>query len=108
MKRSLQACLRNLLFSAVLVLLSFSSRASHIVGADLTYKWTSGLTYTVSVVLYGDCGPASASAFGTLPTSQPHVCVFDAATSVGTIVCTIDSFKEVTPVCPRDTNSTQC
>jgi gliding motility-associated-like protein len=100
--------MRNLLFSAALVLLSLSSRASHIVGADLTYKWTGGLTYTISVVLYGDCGPSSAGAFSTLPTSQPHVCVFDAATNVGQVVCTIDSFKEVTPVCPRDSASTMC
>ena len=108
MKRSLQACLRNLLFSAVLVLFSLSSRASHIVGADLTYKWTGGLTYQISVVLYGDCGPSSASAFSTLPIATPQVCIYDAATNVGTVSCTLDSSKEVTPVCPRDALITQC
>ena len=108
MKRTLHSCLRGILFSVVFLLLSFSSRASHIVGAELTYKWTTGLTYDITVVLYGDCGPSSAGAFSTLPTSTPQVCIFDAATNVGSINLTLDSSKEVTPVCPRDALLTQC
>jgi hypothetical protein len=42
----------------VLIVLTFaceSSRASHIAGADLTYKWISGNEYEITMTLYRDC-----------------------------------------------------
>jgi gliding motility-associated-like protein len=108
MKKMLRSYLHSLAIAGVLLVTTFSARASHIVGADLTYKWLGGLNYRFTVVLYGDCGPASSGAFATLPTSSPTVCIFDAATSVASISLTIDSFREVTPVCPADSLLTQC
>ncbi|GAB3873809.1 hypothetical protein GCM10028824_26010 [Hymenobacter segetis] len=47
------------MFSFLLIglLLGFISpaRASHIMGGQLTYRWVSGSTYEVTLVLYGDC-----------------------------------------------------
>ncbi len=84
--------------------------ASHIVGADLYYAHITGNTYQVSLALYGDCGPASAAAFGTLPISAPQVCVFDGSAgppmSLSLVLDTPTSGVEITPLCPGDTS--QC
>ncbi len=88
---------------------SFGARASHIVGADMSYQHISGLTYKITVALYGDCGPASAGAFASLPISMPQVCIYNGSTSVGTISLHIDSslsFVETSPHCSGD--STLC
>lgn len=111
MKRFLPKALRNLILSGILLLMGTSSYASHIVAAELRYRWISGLTYEVTVYLYGDCGPASAGAFAGLPTSAPRVCIFDGATSVTSVVCNIvipTAGVEVTPVCPDSLGFTQC
>src|SRR5439155_377977 len=98
-------CCLFLLFSATV------SKASHIVGADMYYTHVSALTYKVTVILYGDCGPASSAAFGTLPSATPKVCVFNGATAVTTLTLAIEAPSagvEITPVCPAYTYSTQC
>lgn len=82
---------------------SITSRASHIVGADLRYEWVSGNTYKIIVSFYGDCGPASAGAFATLPTGAPKVCVFkgSATTATTTLTLAVDSPSagiEITPL----------
>ncbi len=105
---------RILLFSILLLVLGQNSFASHVVGADLHYTWISGTRYKITLIVYGDCGPASASAFSTLPSATPTICVYDGSTSVTSLTLTWDSSlnirsgKEITPVCPRDSNSTQC
>ena len=97
-----------------LLLVSFSGFASHIVGADLSYTWISGNDYKVTFVAYGDCGPASAAIFAQLPNARPEVCVYDGGTYYRTMTLTIDTpntpyrGKEITPVCPADSASTQC
>jgi len=110
MKKLLPA-FRSLLFSGLLLLISHSSFASHIVGAELRYKWISGNNYEVTMYLYGDCGPSSFGSYQTLPISTPHVCIYDGATSIASItltpvapVCGV----EVTPVCPDSLAFTQC
>jgi gliding motility-associated-like protein len=75
------------------------------------YTWVSGNTYKVTVVLYGDCGPASAAAFATLPTGSPKVCVFNGPTAVTTLSLVIQpptAGIEITPVCPPEAGMTQC
>lgn len=111
MKRNVLLLLRCLLLTGAIVLMGIGARASHIVGADLYYKWISGNTYEITVNLYGDCGPSSAGAFSTLPTSRPHVCIYNGSTSVGAVDLNIiapTTGKEITPVCPRDSSLTQC
>ncbi len=111
MKRSLPAILRGLICSVALIFMHFSSFASHIVGCDMFYTWVSGNTYKVTVILYGNCGPASSAAFSTLPTSTPYVCIWDGATYWNTIHCAIvppSTGVEITPVCPADSLLTQC
>lgn len=100
--------LRCLLTVAIAALLHTGAYASHLVGTDLYYKHINLDTYKVFVVLYGDCGPMSAGAFATLPTSAPAVCVYDGSTLVSSINLAIDtgSGVEITPLCPGDTS--QC
>ncbi|GAA4467966.1 hypothetical protein GCM10023093_24680 [Nemorincola caseinilytica] len=99
----------------MLVLLFFClpavGRASHIVGADLFYTHVTGNTYRITVVLYGDCGPASSGTFPSLSTGTPQVCVYDGATSVTTLSLSLQpptAGVEITPVCAADISSTQC
>ncbi len=114
MRKLLPASLRGLLISGLLLLLGFSSYASHIVGAQLTYKWVSCNTYTVEVDLYGDCGSASVGSFNTLPISHPQVCVYDGGTLMAGLTLNLNITPspscgvEVTPVCPDSLAYTQC
>ena len=68
------------LILSLISLLPSKSYASHIVGADMYYTHIAGFSYWVTVILYGDCGPSSIGAFGSLPTSTPQVCVYNGAT----------------------------
>ncbi|MES2702348.1 MAG: T9SS type A sorting domain-containing protein [Bacteroidota bacterium] len=68
-----------------------SVQASHLAGADLQYTHVSGSTYKITVVLYGDCGPASAGAFSTLPSATPRVCIYNGSTLVTTLVLSVDT-----------------
>ncbi len=102
--------LRSLILSGILLLTSVSSYASHIVGAELTYRWVSGMDYQVTVVLYGDCS-STAGVFPTLTLVTPQVCVFNGTTLFTTMtlsrpvpVCG----TEVTPVCPDSIAYTTC
>ena len=40
----------------------FTASATHISGADITYKWISGNTYQLSLTLYRDCAGIAAPA----------------------------------------------
>lgn len=98
------------LFFTVIVLFSFNtvSQASHIFGADFYYTWVSGNTYTFTVVAYGDC---SGSAFSGLPSSQPHIIIYNGATAVDSFYLSIQAPStgvEVTPVCAAYKDSTKC
>lgn len=115
MKKLLPACFRSVLFS-LLVLLSFSSRASHIVGGDLFYNWISGNTYKITVILYGDCGSGGpGTPFENLNVSHPVVCVYNGATPIGSVTLDPDVASafpnrgtEITPVCIDSIGHTQC
>jgi gliding motility-associated-like protein len=45
------------LFFTILVFSSFYSRATHIIGGELTYQHVSGSTYNIELILYKDCQP---------------------------------------------------
>jgi len=115
MKKILPACLRGLFCSGLLLLMNFSASASHIVGAELRYQWQSCNTYTITVYLYGDCGPSSAMSFSSLPISTPVVCIYDGDESsfpVASVTLPLvpagGCGLEVTPVCPDSLAYTQC
>ncbi|WP_345084802.1 PKD domain-containing protein [Nemorincola caseinilytica] len=111
MKRKLSTLVCRLSLIMLFMVSAKASFASHIVGGDLYYTWITGNTYRITVVLYGDCGPASASVFGTLPTGAPQVCVFNGSTPVTTISCAVQAPSagtEITPVCPDSLTRTQC
>jgi len=109
MKQYLSYYLKSF-FLLLLVLISFiNTYASHIVGMDMFYTYMGGNTYKITVVAFGDCGPSSATAFATLPTSTPIVCIYNGNTYVTSITLAIqapDAGVEITPVCPGV--ATQC
>lgn len=106
--------LRLIFILSCVLFISISTKASHIVGADLFYTHISGNNYKITFIAYADCGPASSSAFATLSGSRPQICIYNANTFVTSINLTIDTpaspfrGEEITPVCPRDSANTQC
>lgn len=50
---------KKLLVLFLFLLIGFSSSASHIVGATITYEYLGGSSYRVTLKLYRDCGPTS-------------------------------------------------
>ena len=95
----------SLLLSCILT--SNIAKGSHFYGADFYYTHLGGLTYQVTLVVYGDCG---GSAFPSLASSSPEVQVFNNNTLFQTISLGIQpgSGIEVTPVCPSQINNTKC
>ena len=111
MKKSLFSLFRNLICICAILLLSTVAKASHIVGVDLYYTWVTGNTYKITCNMYGDCGPSSATAFASLPTGTPQICILNGTTSIATINLAIQAPTagiEITPVCPADSLNTQC
>jgi gliding motility-associated-like protein len=111
MKKNLPFYLRSVLLAGIISLTSISSYASHVIGAELRYKWVSGLTYEITLALYGDCGTSSFGSFRTLPAATPQICIYNGATLVGNInlsqpvpVCG----TEITPVCADSLSYTNC
>ena len=111
--KNLSVRLRTLLFLLVSLLVTTGSYANHILGMDLYYTWVTGNTYKITMVIYGDCSPASNSggAFSALPTDQPQICIFRGNTNVGTISLNIEAPThgvDITPVCASQVGLTQC
>ncbi len=98
---------RTVLF--LLILLSaFRAEATHIFGIDLYYTWVTGNTYTIHLVVYGDC---SGGAFSSLPSSVPEIDLYNGNTLVSSYNLALQAPTagiEVTPVCPADLDSTTC
>ncbi len=108
MKFSYGRVLRRLSLFVFLMLSAIRSEATHVFGIDLYYTYVSGNTYSVHLVIYGDC---SAAIFSTLSTSAPVINVYNGNTSYTSITLAIQapaSGVEVTPVCPIDIDSTTC
>lgn len=100
--------LKVLCFLLLTYATSFNARATHIYGADLFYQHVSGLTYEVTLVVYGDCG---GSAFPSLSTASAEVRVFNNSSLYTTLTLISQSPTngvEVTPVCPSQINNTNC
>ena len=109
--KKIPAYLRSLFVSVLLLIVSASAYASHVVGVDLFYTWQSGNTYKITLIVYGDCGPLSATAFASLPTATPNICIYDGNTNIDNINLAIQppsAGVEITPVCPADVDLTQC
>jgi gliding motility-associated-like protein len=109
MKKSISYFIKGIPVPLLLLFLNINSYASHIVGMDLYYTHAVGNTYTITLVAFGDCGPASAPAFSTLPSATPDICIFDGNTYVTTVTLAIlppTTGVEITPVCTG--TITQC
>lgn len=101
--------LRHVLFIiGLMLILPYSSRASHIYGADFFYTHVSGNTYKITMIIYGDC---KSTIFNTLSSATPGVDIYNNTTFVTSLSLSIQNPTagiEVTPVCPSQINNTQC
>lgn len=94
-------------FLAIL-LISKNTDAKHIFGADLIYKHISGLTYQVTLTLYGDC--SGNPSFSNLYHATPELLIQNG----NTLYSKYDmqpyglAGVEVTPVCPSELSNTNC
>ncbi|XZF13281.1 gliding motility-associated C-terminal domain-containing protein [Chitinophagaceae bacterium MMS25-I14] len=97
---------RFLLVLLIAIFAAFRSDATHIFGGELYYTNVSGLQYSVTLVLYGDCAGAS---FPFLQGATPSIEVYNNNTSFTTMTLAQNGpGVEVTPVCPSQVNNTTC
>lgn len=100
--------MKNRLFPFLLLLLSvLRAEASHIFGGELYYRWLGGMTYEVNVALYGDC---NGSAFRQLYSQSLTVDLSRGGLLYSRLQLHLDTNTrdEITPVCPKYIDSTQC
>lgn len=104
MKKAVKYCL------LVLLLLAASrTNANHIYGVDFYYTHVSGNTYTVTLIVYGDC--KDTNAFRNLPINTPVVEIYRNGSFSSNLILSAQAPAngvEVTPVCPAQANNTFC
>ena len=111
MGKKLLLTLRTLCLTLSLITIPFvNSFATHVFGIDLYYKHVIENTYTVYVIIYGDCAGA---AFPSLQNATPEVKIYeDPSTAVVATLLLAEeppiAGVEVTPVCPSEINNTTC
>lgn len=93
----------GLFFFTTALLLNSNVFATHIMGADISYTWVSGTTYTVRVAFYRNCGPGAAGSGN--PTPAPSTITLNVkSVSCGyntnyTVPFLQSSGQDVSPVC---------
>lgn len=99
---------RKLVFILFAFLCTLQAKATHIYGADFYYTYAGGTTYTVTLVVYGDC---SGSAFSSLSSSTPTVQLYNGSSLITTqnlVLQAPTAGVEVTPVCSAQLSNTNC
>jgi uncharacterized protein YjdB len=95
MKRSLRNCFRSIVIALVL-LTSFGAHANHIAGIQMYYTNVTGLQYTVTMIIIGDCGSSSIT---SLRSATPRVCLYNGTTLNQTLNLAFVDSADITPVC---------
>src|SRR5258708_5451231 len=87
----------QLLFS-ILFLVSFctNTKASHLMGGNITYQWINGNTYQLTLVLYRDCSGILAP--GTVDINYSSTCNPGGLVTLDSV---IGNTMDVTPICPN-------
>lgn len=80
----------------VLMMITCSTRASHIMGGEITYTWVSGNTYNLSLTLYRDCSGIAAPSSASVVISSASCGVSLTATLTPALPAPI----YITPSCP--------
>lgn len=108
--RSGRGALKIISLLCLLLAFRLPAHANHLFGGELFYTYISGNTYTVTMILYGDCGSSSAAAFAGLPTATPQVEVYNGTSLIQTLSLAPQpgSGVDVSPVCPDEINNTKC
>jgi len=111
----MKICIRAVRHAALslylLLMFTNQSKASHLYGADLFYTHVSGNTYSINMVIYGDCNITPNSVFLTLSTSSPVIEIYNGTTLTQTTSLLLQNptaGEEVTPVCASQLSNTSC
>ncbi len=91
-------------------------KANHLYGGELSYRYISSAgndhTYSIYFRLFADCGAAAQGAFDALPLATPLITIYKDGnrffTSRRLQISSALSNIEITPLCPKDRNSTSC
>lgn len=91
----------------LLLFISLSAYADHVLGGDLTYAHISGNTYRVILTVYGEC---SGGSFQHLTHAEPRINVLNEKGGYFTIILAeeVNKREEVTNVCPSEAGNTTC
>ncbi len=92
------------------------AKANHLYGGELSYRYLSSNgndhAYLIYFRLFADCGAAAGGAYSVLPNTTPLITIYkDGNRFFGSSLLQIDpslSDIEITPLCPKDRNSTSC
>ncbi len=101
--------MKRILFFVLLLGMSTSAQATHGIAAEIGYRHISGLQYEVYVNIFGDCSGSSYPNF-----FDPNTAALVNVTNNGSVFTTLtcqrygEYGKEITPVCPQDSNNTRC
>ncbi len=93
----------------LMVLLAGRAKANHIYGVDFYYTYVAGNTYTVTLIVYGDC--KDTNAFRNLPVNTPVVEIYRNGSFSSNLILSAQApvnGVEVTPVCAAQANNTFC
>jgi gliding motility-associated-like protein len=97
MYKILKKSLLALMFSIPLLLSSYQAEATHVMGADITYRCIDTLKFEITVKYYRWCGGVGFSN----PSSATKIrCASGGSANVS---LTLDNIKEITPVCATAT-----
>lgn len=90
-----------------MLLLHNTTYADHVLGGELLYKHLSGDNYKITLVVYGEC---SGGSFNHLKNAEPRIEILNEEGALNLLVLQeeVSNRKEVTNVCPRDSNKTSC
>ncbi len=108
----MKSLIRRVAVSFMLLLASaIIARANHVSGADLYYEHLTGLTYRVTLVVYGNCdrNSSTAGAFASLAFAAPRIKILRSGNLFTTLNLEVqDTGLDVTPVCTREKPNTAC
>ena len=98
---------RRIFFIVFFAMVSAAAHATHIFGADFFYEHLTGLSYRVTLAIYGDCAGQN---FPFLQGSMPVISLRDGNNVIGQFhqLTQDGTGVEVTPVCPSQRNNTTC
>jgi len=87
---------KQILFSLIFLLSFITSKASHYMGGQITYKWVSINNYIIRLTVYRDCGG--------IPLGTTSAVIIKSANSQTNVTLYKTAVRDVTLLCPNQTS----